>query len=578
MDEALRDLSRRRYATWLAAPLSPEERSELEGLSEADVFDRFYRHLAFGTGGMRGELGLGTNRMNVYVVRRATAGLAAALREQVAGHRPRVIIAYDSRRGSRRFAEATAEVLAAFDVEALLFPEVTPTPELSFAVRALAADAGVVITASHNPPEYNGYKVYGPDGVQITPEVAERITAHMAAYDDVFRVPVRPLSEARAAGLVRDVGPEIEADYLARVAGLGFRAPDDPAKGALSIVYTPLHGAGGRPVLEALRRAGFARVHVVAAQKEPDGDFPTVAVPNPEEPEAFRLALAEARRLGADLVLATDPDVDRVGAAVRTADGEYVLLNGNAIGALLLDYLIAGRRARGTLPAGGAVIKTIVTGDLGKAIAEANGLRVYEVLTGFKFIGALIGALEREGVPFIFGYEESYGYLAGDFVRDKDAVQAAVLLAEAAAHHKAEGRTLVGALAALHQTYGAHAERLRSLTLKGAEGAARIGRMMAALRSAPPKALAGLPVVEIEDYRAGAVLDAAGRPLRKLALPQADVIKVRLEGGAWAAVRPSGTEPKIKVYVGAVAREREEAEARAEALAGALVERLEAVP
>ncbi|MBE3597067.1 MAG: phospho-sugar mutase [Hydrogenibacillus sp.] len=582
--ETIRTVSRRRYREWLQAPLSAEMRAELQQLQDAEIVDRFYRHLAFGTGGMRGELGAGTNRMNVYVVRRATAGLARYLKATVEARNktPSVVIAYDSRRMSRAFAEAAAEVLAAHGVIARLFPDVTPTPELSFAVRHLGADAGIVITASHNPPEYNGYKVYGADGGQITPAFADRLMAEIAEIEDVFSVPAMPVAEGRQKGLIRDIDPAVESAYIERIAGLVVR-PDivRDIGNRLVIVYTPLHGTGARPVMAALRAAGFTNVHLVDGQAAPDGAFPTVRVPNPEEPDAFALAIETAKRLNADIALATDPDVDRVGAAVRTPSGDYVLLNGNTLGALMLDYLVTQRAALGTLPENGAVVKTIVTAELGRKIAERHGLTVIDVLTGFKFIGEKIGEFERTGAhTFVFGYEESYGYLAGDFVRDKDAVQAVVLLAEVAAYHKAHGRTLLEAVDRLFAEYGAHVERLVAMTLKGPEGAARIGRMMADLRDRPPETVGARPVVERQDYLAGLAVrrESDGKwTERRLTLPASDVLKYVLDDGSWVAVRPSGTEPKIKIYAGAVAETKAEAEGKADALVAAVVERLETV-
>jgi Phosphomannomutase len=543
-----------RYRAWLADPSIDEEtKRELRALEgqEKEIEDRFYRELEFGTGGLRGVMGAGSNRMNAYTVGKATQGLANWLLGRKAN--PAVVIAHDSRRSSDAFALTAAEVLAANGIKTYLWPGLRPTPQLSFTVRHLGADAGIVITASHNPPEYNGYKVYGPDGCQLVPDLAAEVIGHIrevAGFRDVKRT---SRGEAEAAGLIVWLGEREDRLYHETVAAQSLR-PELLKSGAgdeLSIIYTPLHGAGNVPVREALKLAGFGNVRVVAAQERPDGGFPTVKSPNPEEREAFAMAIEQAKREGADLIIGTDPDCDRMGAVVKDERGEYVVLTGNQSGAILVHYLLTALQEAGRLPANGAVVKTIVTSEMGADIARGFGVRVDNTLTGFKYIGERMTRYEETGeATFLFGYEESYGYLAGRYARDKDAVVASLLIAEAAAYYKRQGKTLYDVLLELYESYGYYFERLESRTLKGLDGVRKIQGIMEDWRTAPPAEVAGVKVERVLDYLPG--LDG---------LPPENVLKFMLADGSWFCLRPSGTEPKIKVYFAVRGSKREEAEA-----------------
>lgn len=556
----------------------PELYNELRSAPEEALLDRFYRYLSFGTGGMRGELGAGTNRMNRWMVRRTTKALARYLKEIVSEgdvKKRGVVIAYDSRRMSRTFAEEAAGVLTAEGIRVYLFKDVTPTPELSFAVRTLQAEAGIVITASHNPPQYNGYKVYGPDGGQITLNTADQLSRFMEAIEDPFNIPILDSVSAEQAGLLQWIGEAVERAYIQAILTILPSHPSQPQPSAIKIAYSPLHGAGGRPVIAALQAAGFHDIEIVEEQFQPDGHFPTVRVPNPEEIEAMEKVLALAERTGADLAMATDPDTDRLGVLIKVRDGSYKRLNGNELGALFVHYLLSERKKKGDLSPKDAIIKTIVTSELGRRIAEDYGVACFDVLTGFKFIGEMMNEFERSGTHrFLFGYEESFGYLAGDFVRDKDAVQAAVLAAAMTQHYKERGKTLVEVLQELYEAYGAHAERLYAFELKGLEGAQQIERMMNHLRQDLPRSLDTYSVVVQEDYLVsiGRRLSETGDVLEQyaLSLPRSDVIKLILSDHSWVAVRPSGTEPKVKLYTGAVAKTYEEAEQKAERLEHAM--------
>jgi len=561
-----------RYRAWLADPLIGEEaKRELRAIEgdPREIEDRFYRDLEFGTGGLRGVIGIGTNRMNVYTVGKATQGLAAFIKEKAAelGRPASAVIAFDSRRMSPEFAEETALVLAANGIKVYLFESLRPTPELSFAVRRLNAVGGVVITASHNPPEYNGYKVYGPDGCQLVPKLAEAVTArirNVASLAEVHRI---SRAEAERRGLIAAIGEEIDRAYIEAVtAAVPGGEAARRAAGNLKAVYTPLHGAGNMPVREALKAAGFTNVTVVAEQEAPDGNFPTVASPNPEEREAFALALQIAGQHKADIVIGTDPDCDRMGAAVCGADGTYTLLSGNQAGAVMLHYLLERLREEGRLPEDGAVVKTIVTSELGARIARRHGLKVYNTLTGFKYIGELMTRFaEAGGKPqFLFGYEESYGYLAGNYARDKDGVLASLLICEAAAFYKEKGQTLLDVLEALYREYGWHCERLESRTMKGKDGMERIGAIMSGWRREAPAEVAGAKVREVIDYSLG--VDG---------LPRENALKFMLEDDSWFCLRPSGTEPKIKVYFAVRGKDRAEAEARMARLAGAVMAKVD---
>ena len=552
-----------RYRLWMTDPCFDEAtRAELAPLSPAEIEDRFYRDLTFGTGGLRGLIGAGTNRINRYVVRQVTRGLAAYIgsfgRDCAAMG---VVIAHDSRRCSPEFAREAALVLAAAGVRAYLWESLRPTPMLSFAVRELGATAGIVITASHNPPEYNGYKVYWSDGGQVPPERAEAIAGWSAATD-LTTVPLADLAEARSAGLVQPVPAAVDRAYLDRL--LDLVGESGLSRKACRVLYTPLHGSGGLPVQQVLREAGFS-LSVVRQQAVPDPDFATVRSPNPEDPAVFRLALQQAEGEQPDLILATDPDADRLGVMVRTAAGTYELLTGNQMGALLTEFLLHRAQAAGRLPANGAVLKSIATANLAAPICRAYGVRLVETHTGFKFIGDKIREWEETGEhSFLFGFEESYGYLAGTFVRDKDAVMSALLVAEAAAWHKQHGRTLCDALELLWQQHGYYREALHSLTLPGKDGLARMGALMAGLRANPPERFGPLLVESVDDYATGA-----------LPLGPADVLHYRTARGEFVMVRPSGTEPKLKLYVAVVGDSAAEAEQRLQAVTAAALARLD---
>lgn len=533
--------------------------------------DAFYRDLAFGTGGLRGVIGVGPNRMNVYTVAKATQGLAEWLCERFES--PSVAIARDSRRMGEEFARAAAEVLAANGVRALLYPRIEPTPALSFAVRDLGCSAGVCVTASHNPAEYSGYKVYGHDGCQITTEAAAGIQAAIDAVDVFDGVRRMPFGEAEAAGLVTWIGE----DTLDRYVGAVLAQSRGVDCSGLKVAYTPLHGTGLEPMRQVLAGVGVAGLSVEPTQAVPDGAFPTCPRPNPEEREALALGLALAKREGADLLLASDPDADRLGVAVRHAGG-YRVLNGNEVGVLLLDFLCSEAEARGEGLAGRVAVTTVVSAPMGDALAADRGLELRRTLTGFKYIGEQAGLLEAEGRAgdFLLGFEESYGYLAGSYVRDKDAMVAAMLVCQAAARLKERGSGLSEAMDALCGHYGHWRTSLVSVAYPGAEGAARMASIMAGLRTEPPAEVAGRAVEGVVDYLPGVPMPVVGgRPGDPVqALPPADVLELRLSGGANAIVRPSGTEPKVKAYVSVCGSDAASADAELAELEAAVRELL----
>ena len=540
------------YAQWLKDFASdPETVAELESIrgNDAEIEDRFYTELSFGTAGMRGVLGAGTNRMNRYNVRRATKGLAAYLHTQPGAAERGVVIAYDSRRCSDLFARETAQVLCQEGVKAYLFDALRPVPILSYAVRHLGAAAGVVITASHNPPQYNGYKVYGEDGAQLGPEAASAVTEKINALSFTACV-LMDMEEAKAKGLLHIIGnKEVDDDYIAQVKTLCVN-PEMLARegGSLSIVYTPLHGSGNVPVRRILKEVGITHVSVVKEQELPDPNFSTLKVPNPEDPSAFTLAMKLADEVGADVIFGTDPDCDRLGVAVRDKEGKFQLLTGNQIGCVLLHYILSSRKAQGTLPANGAAVKSIVSTSLANRICEDYGVEMFETLTGFKFIGEKIQQFQDTGShTFLFGFEESYGFLSSTFVRDKDGVNASLLIAELAASCKAQGITLYDRLQEIFARYGTFVEKVVSTTLPGKDGVARMQQIMKDLRAEAPKEIGGLKVTAVRDYLRGVrVENGVETPT---GLPTSDVLYFELEGGNWVCVRPSGTEPKIKLYV-----------------------------
>ena len=554
------------YQHWSQHPyFDSATRAELQALTgkAAEIEDRFYKHLEFGTGGLRGVIAAGTNRMNRYVVRHATPGRADYIRTPGAGARG-VVIAHDSRHFSPEFALEAALVLNANGIPAYLWDGLRPTPMLSFAVRELKAIAGIVITASHNPKEYNGYKVYWEDGGQVPPERATAIQAAIRAIEEITTIHPMAEVEARAAGLLRAVPPEVDRAYLEKVQSL-LLTPREWRENC-RILYTPLHGTGSIPVRFVLREAGFA-VSVVREQEQPDPDFATVKYPNPEEPEVFTLALKQAEREQPDVIMATDPDADRLGVLVRNEAGGYRLLTGNQIGAILVDYLLSMHTHNGTLPANGAVIKTIATSNMIVPLCREYGVSLIDTHTGFKFIGDRIRAFEESGSHrFLFGFEESYGYLGATFVRDKDAVMAAAMVADAVAYHKANGRTLYDALQEIWAGCGCFTEGLHNVTLPGQEGQARIAALMDELRQAPPRTVAGIPVAYADDYATGMGIEVATGQAYLLALEPANVLHYRFADGGFVMVRPSGTEPKLKLYFSVTAATPAESEAKLQAV------------
>ncbi|MBS4200507.1 phospho-sugar mutase [Bacillus sp. FJAT-49732] len=513
--------------------------------------DSFYKELEFGTGGMRGEIGPGTNRMNIYTVRKAAEGLARFMVEQGEEKMARgVVIAYDSRHMSPEFALEVAKTVGKHGVKAYVFEQLRPTPLLSFAVRYLHAYAGVVITASHNPPEYNGLKMYGEDGGQLPPLEADIIIRYVQNAGSELKIEVADEKELLQKELLTYIGEKVDRAYIEAMKSIHLNEEAVKSIGKdLAIVFTPLHGTANHPVRDGLRAFGFENVTVVKEQELPDANFSTVASPNPEEHAAFEIAIRYGKEVNADVLLGTDPDADRLGVAVKNQSGQYEVLTGNQVGALMTHYILEQKRANGTLPENGVVIKTIVTSEIGRAIAESFGIESMDTLTGFKFIGEKIKEFEETGNhTFLFGYEESYGYLIGDFVRDKDAVQTAVFAAEVAAYYKMQGKSLYDGLIELFEKYGYYKESLRSLTLKGKDGAEQIAGILETFRNDPPKEVNGIAVAAIEDYETSESLDVASGTKTAIELPKSNVLKFKLADGSWFCLRPSGTEPKAKFY------------------------------
>jgi phosphoglucomutase len=542
--------------------------------------DLFYKHLEFGTGGMRGEIGPGTNRMNIYTIRRAAEGLALYLKEQGEAAMMRgVVIAYDSRHKSPEFALEVAKTVGKYGIKVYLFNELRPTPELSFAVRYLNAFAGVVVTASHNPPEYNGFKVYGEDGGQIPPQAADIIIGYVNAVENELTIEVAAEDDLLNKGLLVYIGEEIDQEYVSKLKTLQLN--EDIVKSVaeeLKIVFSPLHGTGNKPVRDGLAAFGFKNVTVVSEQELPDANFSTVESPNPEEHAAFEIAIRYGNELGADLLMATDPDADRLGIAVKNKEGEYIVLTGNHIGALMLEYLLSQKKEKGQLAYNGVVVKTIVTSEIGRAIAKEYGIPTIDTLTGFKFIGEKINEFEQSGErTFLFGYEESYGYLIGDFVRDKDAVQSAIFAAEVAAYYKSKGKTLYEGLLEIFEKYGFYQEGLQSITLKGKDGAEKIAMLMDRFREERIKEMAGIEVTTIEDYSEGVAVDVRENLNKEIDLPKSNVLKYHLADGSWFCLRPSGTEPKAKFYFGVKADTLEDSQTKLEMLQQAVMNKVNEV-
>ena len=541
------------YNAWLTHPLVDDAtKEELRALSQDDIKERFYKELDFGTAGLRGVIGAGSNCMNIYTVRKATQGLCEdILNEGEDAAKRGVAIAYDSRHFSPEFALESAKVLAANGIKAYLFDELRPTPELSFAVRHLNCSRGIMITASHNPKQYNGYKAYGEDGGQLPPESADYVMSIMQKIDTFSGVKVMDEAEAKEKGFIQIIGSEVDEVYYSNVLKQSINT--DPIKELgddFKVIYSPFHGTGNKPVRAILSAIGCKNVRVVKEQELPDPEFSTVKSPNPEDKEGFNIAIDMASKDPADLIFATDPDGDRLGVIIMDSKGEYMTLNGNQIGVLLCEYILRNKKLKGTLPANGAVIKTIVTTDMVKAVAKEYGVKVYDVLTGFKFIGEKIKQFE-EGIldnEYVFGFEESYGYLAGTYCRDKDAVVAAMLVTEMAADYKKKGMTLYDGLVNLYNKYGCYMEKLKTFTFMGMDGIEKMNSIMESFRTNPPASICGMKVLKLWDVSKGTITDIETGESEKLDLPSSNVLKFEMEKGAWIAIRPSGTEPKIKFY------------------------------
>lgn len=564
------------YEEWLSNPYFDEAtKDELRAIADDDkeIKERFYKDLEFGTAGLRGIIGAGINRMNIYVVRRATQGLANYIIKQGAADKG-VAIAYDSRHMSPEFAMEAAMTLAANGIKAYKFESLRPTPELSFAVRELGCVAGINITASHNPPEYNGYKVYWEDGAQFTPPHDKGVTEEVLAIEDLSTVKTTDEASATAAGLYQVIGQEIDDKYIAQVkAQVVNQKAIDEMQDQITIVYTPLHGTGNIPARRVMKEIGFTHVYVVPEQELPDGDFPTVSYPNPEAKEAFELGLKLAKEKNADLVLATDPDADRLGVYVKdTKSGEYIPLTGNMSGSLLCEYVLSQKQAAGKIPADGQVVKSIVSTNLIDAVAKAYGAELIEVLTGFKWIGKQILKNETTGHgTYLFGMEESYGCLIGTYARDKDAISATAALCEAAAYYKQKGMTLWDAMIAMYEKYGYYKDAVKAIGLSGIEGLAKIQSIMETLRNNTPTEVGGYKVTSARDYKLDTIKDMATGEVKPTGLPSSNVLYYDLEDGAWICVRPSGTEPKIKFYFGVKGTSLEDAEEKENALGAAVM-------
>ncbi|SHI47060.1 phospho-sugar mutase [Parasporobacterium paucivorans] len=566
-----------RYQEWLSNPYFDDEtKKELLGIrdNEKEIEDRFYRDLEFGTGGLRGIMGAGTNRMNIYIIRKATQGFANYIISQKKATQG-VVIAFDSRHCSGQFAMEAALCLNANGIKTYVFESLRPTPVLSYAVRELGCVGGINVTASHNPPEYNGYKVYWEDGAQVTPPHDTAIMSEVESLTDFCAVNTMRLEEAVSKGLYVEIGEELDSRYMGELKKYVLN-PEciKENQDKLNIIFTPLHGSGNVPVRRILSEIGFTNVHVVKEQELPDGDFPTVGYPNPEAREAFELALKLAPTYDADLVLATDPDSDRLGAYVlNRKTGEYMALTGNMTGCLLAEYRLGQMKEKGTIPEDGALIKTIVTTNMADAVSDYYGIDLYEELTGFKYIGQKILEFEKTGKgTFLFGFEESYGCLIGDYARDKDAVSAAMAMCEAAAYYKSLGMTLWDALIGMYEKYGYYKDDIVSVTMKGKEGAERISAIMQTLRKNYLQEIGGLRVQAVRDYQSGTRCLTESGETEKLTLPASNVLYYELEESSWVCVRPSGTEPKIKLYFGVKGTSLSDADEKALKLGESIME------
>ena len=565
-----------RYNEWLNSKVIDEEsKKELLEIkdNEKEIEDRFYKDLEFGTAGLRGIIGIGTNRMNKYTVTKATQGLANYIIKQGMQDRG-VAIAYDCRIMSKEFSEETALCLNANGIKTYRFEELRPTPELSFAVREIGCIAGIVITASHNPPEYNGYKVYWKDGAQIVEPTDKEIIAEVNNIKDFAKIKTMSRTEAEEKGLYNTIGKEIDDKYISELKKLVVNQDAiNKMQKDIKIVYTPLHGTGNMPVQKILKEIGFENVYIVKEQENPDGHFPTVSYPNPEDPKAFVLALKLAKEVDADVILANDPDADRLGIYVKdTKTGKYIQFNGNMTGNLICEYILSQKKSNGTLPKNGAIIKTIVSSNMTDAIAKEYGVKLFSTLTGFKNIAKIIRSFEEDNsYQCLFSYEESYGCIIGTHARDKDGIVAVMTVCEAAAYYKMQGLTLWDAMNNMYKKYGYYKEKQFSITLKGIEGAEKINEMMENMRKNPPKEIAGLKVISFGDYKEQKITDENGN-ITSTGLPKSNVLYFELEKNAWICVRPSGTEPKIKFYMGVCEKSNEEAEKELDKLEKAVKE------
>lgn len=557
------------YQKWVEHPYFDDEtKAELTSIAEnhQEIEERFYRDLEFGTGGLRGLIGAGTNRMNRYVVRKASQGLANFLKKQNKASLS-IAIAYDSRHKSREFAEESAGVFAQNGITTYLFDELRPTPELSFAVRYLHCNAGIVVTASHNPKEYNGYKVYGEDGGQLPLDLSNAVLAEVDAISDITTIKAMDLESAKAAGLVQMIGQDVDDAYMKELKSMSVTRLDQNILDKCPIIYTPIHGSGNKPVRRILKEIGFQQVYVVEQQEKPDPNFSTVKYPNPEERAVYELAIAMAKEKDADLIIGTDPDCDRVGVVVRDSSGEYITLSGNQTGCLLMEYILGNLHRQGKLPENGFVVKTIVTTELARTIAQAYQVKLIEVLTGFKFIGEQILIRDERGnEKYLFGFEESYGYLAGTYARDKDAVVASMLIAEMFAWYKSRGMTLYDGVVELYEKYGYAREGLDSFTLKGKDGLEKIQKAMDVLREQKAGLFTNIGIHAIRDYESGIRTIIETGKEESVGLPESNVLYYETDKGFWFCVRPSGTEPKIKIYYGVTGRSGEESEKALEQL------------
>lgn len=558
---------REKYNEWISSStISEEVKEELRAIKdEKEIEDRFYKELEFGTGGLRGIIGAGTNRMNVYTVGKATQGFADFINDTYKGEKA-IAIAYDSRNMSKEFAKAAALTLCANDIKVYLYESLRPTPMLSFAVRHLKCKAGIVITASHNPKEYNGYKAYGEDGCQLTDEPAKEVIGYVNRVEDYSKIKTMSEEEALEKGLLVYIGEDVDKAYIESLKSLTIREElvKDHAKD-LKIVYTPIHGSGNIPVRRVLSELGYENVLVVKEQELPNGNFPTAPYPNPENPDVFKIAMEMANKVNADVIFGTDPDCDRIGVVVKDNKGEFRVLTGNQTGMLLVNYVLGSLKELNKLPKNGVVIKTIVTTESVRKMAEAYGVKLIDVLTGFKYIGEKIREFEETGSnEYLIGFEESYGYLFGTFSRDKDAVVASMLIAEMTLYYKKQGKTLYDALVEIYEQYGYFKESLVSVELKGKEGQEKIGRCLDLLRADEITEVNGVKVVKSFDYKSSTEKDLIANTTSKINLPKSNVLKYILEDDSWFVVRPSGTEPKMKVYLAVKGNSLEDADKQTE--------------